>query len=253
MWKTCIVITINAIFTINFKCSFIPATLSLASITIFANENKITRAYTLSYSFYLILFGAFFCILSSAVLINVYVYRKWKNEHRMMKISRRDLRVAQPVHRGRTSDYGDDDEDDVPSEKRQYSDDDRSRYSEDMSKHSEDFSTKQSDIWARPTVWHEDAALCHCRGLHAVREYVVSILTNISTRLYGIYLDQKYLSITREVLERESVYLCNKGHRFCVLYQIGYSVSSAYPLHKFAHSLSVYSNNVSHISHVFNI
>lgn len=154
MWKTCILITINAIFTINFKCSFIPATLSLASITIFANENKITRAYTLSYSFYLILFGAFFCILSSAVLINVYVYRKWKNEHRMMKISRRDLRVAQPVHRGRTSDYGDDDQDDVPSEKRQYSDDDRSRYSEDMSKHSEDFSTKQSEIWARPTVWH---------------------------------------------------------------------------------------------------
>lgn len=99
----------------------------------------------------------------------------------------------------------------------------------------------------------EDAALRHCRGLHAVREYVVSILTNISTRLYGIYLDQKYLSITREVLERESVYLCNKGHRFCVLYQIGYSVSSAYPLHKFAHSFSVYSNNVSHISHVFNI
>lgn len=125
---------------------YLAATLSLASITIFANENKITRAYTLSYSFYLILFGAFFCILSSAVLINVYVYRKWKNEHRMLKISRRDLRVAQPVHRGRTSDYGDDDQDDVPSEKRQYSDDDRSRYSEDMSKHSEDFSTKQSEI-----------------------------------------------------------------------------------------------------------
>lgn len=100
----------------------------------------------LSYSFYLILFGAFFCILASAVLITVYVYRKWKNEHRMLKISRRDLRVAHPVHRGRTSDYGDDDPDDVPSEKRQYSDDDRSRNSEDMSKHSEDFSTKQSEI-----------------------------------------------------------------------------------------------------------
>lgn len=164
MWKTCILITINAIFTINFKCSFIPATLSLASITIFANENKITRAYTLSYSFYLILFGAFFCILSSAILINVYVYRKWKNEHRMMKISRRDLRVAQPVHRGRTSDYGDDDQDDVPSEKRQYSDDDRSRYSEDMSKHSEDFSTKQSEIWARPTVWHRRRCIASLQG-----------------------------------------------------------------------------------------
>lgn len=62
---------------------------------------------------------------------------------------------------------------------------------------------------------NEDAALRHCRGLHAVREYVVSILTNISTLLYGINLDKKYLSITREVLERESVYLCNKGHRFC--------------------------------------
>lgn len=66
----------------------------------------------------------------------------------------------------------------------------------------------------------EDAALRHCRGLHAVREYVVSILTNISTRLYDIYLDQKYLSITREVLKREYVYLCNKGHRFLCIVSI---------------------------------
>lgn len=218
MWKTCILITINAIFTINFKCSFIPATLSLASITIFANENKITRAYTLSYSFYLILFGAFFCILSSAVLINVYVYRKWKNEHRMMKISRRDLRVAQPVHRGRTSDYGDDDQDDVPSEKRQYSDDDRSRYSEDMSKHSEDFSTKQSEIWARPSVTSK-ALHCVIAGVSMLWENMSSRYWPIS-RLYGIYLDQNYLSITREVLERESVYLCNKGHRFLCIVSI---------------------------------
>lgn len=125
---------------------YLAAILSLSSITIYATENKLSRAYMLSYSFYLILFGAFFCILASAVLITVYVYRKWKNEHRMLKISRRDLRVAHPVHRGRTSDYGDDDPDDVPSEKRQYSDDDQSRNSEDMSKHSEDFSSKQSEI-----------------------------------------------------------------------------------------------------------
>lgn len=220
MWKTCILITINAIFAINYKCSFIPATLSLASITIFANENKITRAYTLSYSFYLILFGAFFCILSSAVLINVYVYRKWKNEHRMLKISRRDLRVAQPVHRGRTSDYGDDDEDDVPSEKRQYSDDDRSRYSEDMSKHSEDFSTKQSDIWARPTVWHRRRCIASLQGSPCCERICRLNIDQYKYTVIWYISGPKIPHITREVLERESVYLCNKGHRFLCIVSI---------------------------------
>lgn len=252
MWKTCILITINAIFTINFKCSFIPATLSLASITIFANENKITRAYTLSYSFYLILFGAFFCILSSAVLINVYVYRKWKNEHRMMKISRRDLRVAQPVHRGRTSDYGDDDQDDVPSEKRQYSDDDRSRYSEDMSKHSEDFSTKQSEIWARPTVWHRRRCIASLQGSPCCER--ICRLDIDQYHGYMVYIWTKNTSVLHGKYWKENLYICViKDTGSCVLYQSGYTVSSAYRGHKFVHSLSVYSNNVSHLSHVFNI
>lgn len=121
------------------------AFLSLSSIIIYASEHKINRAYTLSYSFYLILFGAFFGILSSAILINVYVYRKWKNEKRMLKISQRELRVVDSQPRGRESDYGDE-QDDVQSEKRQYSDDDRDRYSDDMSKHSDKFSAKQSEF-----------------------------------------------------------------------------------------------------------
>jgi hypothetical protein len=99
----------------------------------------------LSYSFYLILIGGFFGILSSAILINVYVYRKWKNENRMMKISQRELnRAVNSQPRGRGSDYGDE-QDDAPSEKRQYSDDERDRYS-DMSRHSDKFSAKQSEI-----------------------------------------------------------------------------------------------------------
>lgn len=175
----------------------------------------------LSYSFYLILFGAFFCILASAVLITVYVYRKWKNEHRMLKISRRDLRVAHPVHRGRTSDYGDDDPDDVPSEKRQYSDDDRSRNSEDMSKHSEDFSTKQSEIWARVTTIHcriNNYSVLLQKCSRCERVYRLDIDQYKCTVIRFIYTFQKYLSITREVSEREPVYLCNKGHRFLCIH-----------------------------------
>ncbi|XP_022293774.2 uncharacterized protein LOC111104225 [Crassostrea virginica] len=121
---------------------YIAAILSLSSITIYANEHKINRAYMLSYSFYLILIGGFFGMLASAVLINVYVYRKWKYEKRMLKISRQDMRVGQTQRVRQASDYGDDDRDDVGSEKRQYSEDERSRYSDDLSKHSE----KQSEI-----------------------------------------------------------------------------------------------------------
>ena len=86
----------------------------------------------LSYSFYLILIGGFFGMLASAVLINVYVYRKWKYEKRMLKISRQDMRVGQTQRVRQASDYGDDDRDDVGSEKRQYSEDERSRYSDDL-------------------------------------------------------------------------------------------------------------------------
>ncbi|XP_062604720.1 uncharacterized protein LOC134266511 [Saccostrea cucullata] len=124
---------------------YLGAFLSLCSITIYAAEHKINRAYMLSYSFYLILFGAFFGILSSAILINVYVYRKWKYEKRMLRISRRDVHVPGQQNTRVASDYGDD-QDDVPSEKRRYSDDDRSRYSDEMSKQSDNFSAKQSEI-----------------------------------------------------------------------------------------------------------
>lgn len=81
-------------------------------------------------------------MLASAVLINVYVYRKWKYEKRMLKISRQDMRVGQTQRVRQANDYGEDDRDDVGSEKRQYSEDERSRYSDDLSKHSE----KQSEI-----------------------------------------------------------------------------------------------------------
>lgn len=69
-------------------------------------------------------------------------------------------------------------------------------------------SRARSELELRQFIVGSTTIVYYCRNARGVREYIVSILTNISARLYGLYIRSRNTSVLHGKYRKENLYIC---------------------------------------------